>query len=134
MDRIRIGLIGAGLIGGTHSAVLRTIADVMPDQIELTAVADPLAENRELFVNLYRYRHACSDPRDVLARADVDAVFICTPTAAHAELVQAAAAAGKHLFCEKPLAMSHAEATQMLAAVRHAGVKAQIGLVLRFSA
>jgi predicted dehydrogenase len=48
--------------------------------------------------------------------------------------VHAAAAAGKHLFCEKPLAMSHAEARDMLTAVRRGGVKAQIGLVLRFSA
>lgn len=133
MDRVRIGVIGAGIIGGTHSAVLRTIADAMPEQVELTAVADPLAENRELFVTLYRYRHACSDARELLARADIDAVFICTPTSLHAELVHAAAAAGKHLFCEKPLAMSHAEALQMGDAVRRAGVRAQIGLVLRFS-
>jgi predicted dehydrogenase len=134
MDRIRIGLIGAGLIGATHSAVLRTIADAMPQQVELSAVADPLAENRELFVNLYRYGHACADARDLLARDDVDAVFICTPTSFHHELVLEAAAAGKHLFCEKPLAMSHPEALAMGEAVRDAGVRAQIGLVLRFSA
>ena len=133
MDRVRIGLVGAGLIGGAHSAVLRTIADAMPEQVELVAVADPSTPNRELFVSMYGYRHAYADGRDVLNRSDVDAVFVCTPTSFHAELVHAAAAAGKHLFCEKPLAMSHAEASEMLAAVRRAGVKAQIGLVLRFS-
>jgi myo-inositol 2-dehydrogenase/D-chiro-inositol 1-dehydrogenase len=134
MQRIRIGLIGAGLIGGTHSAVLRTIADSMPDEVELTAVADPSVEARELFTSLYRYGRAFADARDLLAHADVNAVFVCTPTASHAELVHAVAAAGRHLFCEKPLAMTHAEATGMLAAVRRAGVKSQIGLVLRFSA
>jgi scyllo-inositol 2-dehydrogenase (NADP+) len=133
MARIRIGLIGAGLIGGAHSAVLRTIADAMPDALELTAVADPLAEHRELFTQLYGYRRAFADGRDLLDAA-VDAVFVCTPTVFHAGLVHAAAAAGKHLFCEKPLAMSHAEARAMGDAVRRAGVKAQIGLVLRFSA
>jgi predicted dehydrogenase len=133
MNRVRIGLIGAGLIGGTHSAVLRTIADVMPDQVELVAVADPNTETRELFLSLYGYRHAYADAGAVFARSDVDAVFVCTPTVFHAELVRAAAAAGKHLFCEKPLAMTHAEAMAMQAAVRAAGVKAQIGLVLRFS-
>jgi len=134
MQRLRIGLVGAGLIGGAHSAVLRTIADAMPEQLELTAVADPSADHRQLFTSLYGYRHACADARELLDRADVDAVFVCTPTAFHAELVHAAAAAGKHLFCEKPLAMSHAEARGMLEVVRRAGVKAQIGLVLRFSA
>lgn len=134
MPPIRIGLVGAGLIGGAHSAVLRTIADAMPGAIELTAVADPLAEHRELFTQLYGYRQAFPDGRALLDRAPVDAVFVCTPTAFHAELVHAAAAAGKHLFCEKPLAMSHAEARAMGDAVRRAGVKTQIGLVLRFSA
>jgi predicted dehydrogenase len=134
MDRLRIGLVGAGLIGGAHSAVLRTIADAMPEQLELTAVADPAEPNRELFLNLYGYRHAYADARALLDRADVDAVFVCTPTVFHAELVRAAAAAGKHLFCEKPLAMSYGEAQAMLAAVQRAGVRAQIGLVLRFSA
>jgi predicted dehydrogenase len=133
MECVRIGLIGAGLIGGTHSAVLRTIADARPGQVELVAVADPNAENRELFINLYRYEHAHADGHDLLQRADIDAVFVCTPTVFHAEIVGAASAAGKHLFCEKPLAMSHAEAMDMLAAVRGAGVRAQIGLVLRFS-
>src|SRR5579862_56785 len=61
MAPLRIGLIGAGLIGGAHSAVLRTIADAMPDSIELTAVADPLAEHRELFARLYGYRDTFAD-------------------------------------------------------------------------
>jgi myo-inositol 2-dehydrogenase/D-chiro-inositol 1-dehydrogenase len=134
MERVRIGLIGAGIIGATHSAVLRTIANAMPGLVELTAVADPSPHAREMFVHLYGYRHALADGRDLLARGDVDTVFVCTPTAFHAELVRAAAAAGKQLFCEKPLAMSLAEAREMADVVRRAGVRAQIGLVLRFSA
>jgi predicted dehydrogenase len=61
-------------------------------------------------------------------------LVVCVPTNCHAELVHAAAARGLHLFCEKPLAMSYAEGAEMLAAVERAGIKAQIGLVLRYSA
>jgi predicted dehydrogenase len=60
--------------------------------------------------------------------------FVCTPTVHHAAIVADVAAAGRHLFCEKPLAMSLAEARAMHDAVRRGGVRAQIGLVLRFSA
>jgi predicted dehydrogenase len=134
MQCVRIALVGAGMIGGGHSAVLRTIADAMPGQLELTAVAEPLADHRELFVQLYGYRHAFADFATLLAEVDVDAVFVCTHTAFHSEIVHAAAAAGKHVFCEKPLAMSYSEGRAMVAAVERAGVKTQIGLVLRFSA
>jgi predicted dehydrogenase len=99
----------------------------------LTAVADPITEQRDRFVELYGFGCGYATADDLLARGDVNVVFICTPTKFHADIVAAAAAAGAHIFCEKPLAMSAAEAETMLAAVRRAGVKAQIGLVLRFS-
>lgn len=134
MPPLRIAVIGAGIIGGAHSAVLRAIDEAMPGCIELVAVADPIADRRNLFVQLYGYRHACADAAGLLDAVDLDAVFVCTPTAFHAEIVRAAAARGKHVFCEKPVAMSYQEAADMLATVRQAGVTAQIGLVLRFSA
>ncbi len=121
------------MIGAAHSIMLQQIAARWPQRLELTAVADPSPENRERFAATYGYSRAFADARDLIAAAAVDALFVCTPTAFHAEVVRAAAQAGLHLFCEKPLAMSHAEAADMLAAVRRAGVKAQIGLVLRFS-
>jgi predicted dehydrogenase len=62
----------------------------------------------------------------------IDAVWICTPTAMHRETCIAAARAGKHIFCEKPLAMSAAEAVEMMAAIERAGVISQVGLVMRF--
>ncbi len=133
MDQLRIGLIGAGLIGATHSAMLREVACESRGRVELTAVADPLEQNRLRAAELYGYRQTFADAGELLERADVDAVFVCTPTKFHAEIVEAAAAAKKDIFCEKPLAMSPAEATRMLTAVRRAGVRAQIGLVLRFS-
>ena len=69
----------------------------------------------------------------VIHVAEVDAVYICTETVEHVALVIAAAKAGKHVFCEKPLATNFADAQRMLDAVTAAGVTHQVGLVLRFS-
>lgn len=134
MDTVRIGMIGAGIIGGTHSAVLYQICQALPERVELVALADPLEESREMFRSLYGYRETFADARAVLEHPDVNTIFVCVPTNLHAEIVHAAASRGLHLFCEKPLAMSAAEGADMLAAVERAGVKAQIGLVLRYSA
>jgi predicted dehydrogenase len=134
MDRVRIGLIGAGIIGGTHSAVLQQICQAMPEQVELVAVADLDQERRDFFAATYGYRHRFKDGRDVLDHPDVNTLFVCVPTSQHATVVYAAAERGLHVFCEKPLAMSYAEGKRMLAAVETAGVKTQIGLVLRYSA
>ncbi|MBX3023441.1 Gfo/Idh/MocA family oxidoreductase [bacterium] len=134
MQRVRIGLIGGGMIGSTHAAVLQTIAQAMPDRLELVAVADPDAATRDRFQTLYGWAEVYPDHAALLRGAAVDAVFVCTPTVHHAAIVRDVAAAGRHLFCEKPLAMSLPEARAMHAAVQRAGVRAQIGLVLRFSA
>lgn len=134
MQRVRIGLVGGGMIGSTHAAVLQTIAQALPGRIELTAVADPNPQTRETFRSLYGWGAAYADHAALLREAPVDAVFVCTPTVHHVEVVRDVAAAGRHLFCEKPLAMSLPEARAMHDAVRRAGVRAQIGLVLRFSA
>lgn len=134
MDRVRIGMIGAGIIGGTHSAVLQQICQALPDRVELVAIADALQESRELFRAIYRYRECFADGRAVLEHPDVNTLFVCLPTQHHSALVHAAAARGLHIFCEKPLAMSYGEGADMLAAVERAGVRSQIGLVLRYSA
>src|SRR5271167_2650230 len=120
MDAVRIGLIGAGVIGATHSIVLREIAKVLGSRLQLVAVADPLPERRAECAATYRYAHSFADGFELLAKADIDAAFICTPTHSHAELVHAAAARGLHIFCEKPLAMSAAEAAAMVQAVEGA--------------
>jgi len=134
MDTVRIGLIGAGVIGAAHSAVLQQIRRAAGTRVELVAVAEPAAERRALFADLYGYHQLFADAGELLARAEINTVFICTPTAFHAGLVCAAARRGFHVFCEKPLAMDCPQAAQMVAAVERAGVQSQIGLVLRFSA
>jgi len=127
-------MIGAGVIGSAHSAVLRVIADAMAGRVELVAVADPDEDRRRQATQLYGYREHFATSSELLQRAEIDAVFLCTPTAFHAEQARAAAARGLHIFCEKPLAMSYAEGKSIVAAVDAGGGRAQIGLVLRFSA
>ena len=68
----------------------------------------------------------------MLARGDIDAVDVCTPNNSHHDIVLAAAAAGVHIYCEKPLAMNAAEAARMTQAVDAAGVKAQMTFNFRF--
>jgi predicted dehydrogenase len=134
MDTVRIGLIGAGVIGAAHSAVLQQVGRALGARVQLVAIADPAAERRALFADLYGYHQRFADADELLRDGEIDTVFICTPTRFHAELVRAAASRGLHVFCEKPLAMDVPEATEMVAAVERAGVQSQIGLVLRFSA
>jgi myo-inositol 2-dehydrogenase/D-chiro-inositol 1-dehydrogenase/scyllo-inositol 2-dehydrogenase (NAD+) len=75
-----------------------------------------------------------TDYRELLEDPDVDAVVVVAPTASHAEIVIQAAGAGKHVFCEKPMALNPAECRSMIEACRRAGVKLQIGFMRRFDA
>jgi predicted dehydrogenase len=134
MESLRIGVIGAGVIGAAHSAVLQQISRALAARVQLIAVADPLAERRNLFRDLYGYRQLFGGGHELIAQAAIDTLFVCTPTRYHAELVQAAAARGLHIFCEKPLAMTYREGCAMVEAVERYGVRTQIGLVLRYSA
>ena len=132
---MRLGLIGAGLIGSTHAMVLRQIADLAhPGRVRLTAVADPLEKQREQFRERFGFETAYADAASLLRDADVDAVFICTPTRDHADILHAAVERGLAIFCEKPLAMSWREGASMVEHAESKGVPTQIGLVLRFSA
>jgi predicted dehydrogenase len=74
-----------------------------------------------------------TDAKELIASPDIDTVYVCTPTAYHKELVLATVAAGKNVFCEKPLAAELADVQEMCAAVEQAGVTHQVGLVLRHS-
>ncbi|GAB2544030.1 Gfo/Idh/MocA family protein [Spirosoma aerophilum] len=123
---IRIGLIGTGLMGRTHSNGYKRIGDFFPEleyRPVLKVVCSRNAENVQKFADQWGYESVETDWRAVIARDDVDAVDICTPNDSHAEIAIAAAAAGKMILCEKPLARTVAEAQQMVEAVEKAGVK-----------
>jgi len=101
-------------------------------EVDLVAVADiDLQTSQEVAVR-YGVKHSYTDYHELLKREDIDAVVIVTPTATHAEVIKAAAAAGKHIFSEKPLSQTLAMCDEAIAAVASAGVKLQLGFMRRF--
>lgn len=116
--RVRIGLIGAGGIAGAHVTGYRR----NPDLVEFAAIADPVRESAEkrrgddADVRLY------ADYRAMIADGGLDAVDICLPHHLHAEAIIAAADAGLHVLCEKPLCLTLAEADAIAAAAARTGV------------
>jgi len=127
---LNMGLLGAGRIGRVHA---QNLAYRLP-QARLAAVADVFANAAERVAAEYAIPAAYDDPRRVLDDPAIDAVVICTSTDTHAALIEAAAQAGKHIFCEKPIALDLAAIDAALATVEQAGVKLQIGFNRRFDA
>jgi predicted dehydrogenase len=128
---IKVGLIGCGHIGTFHARNIRDIQSQGLVDIRYHAVCDRIHARAERFAVIAGCDLVSDDPRAVIDACD--AVYICTETAEHPELVAMAAAAGRHVFCEKPLAMNLADAQSMADAVRQAGVTNQVGLVLHYS-
>jgi predicted dehydrogenase len=123
---IRIGLIGTGLMGRIHTNGYKRLMDFFPEYEYapvLQACCSRNPERAQAFADQWGYKSIETDWRTIIARDDIDAVDICTPNDKHAEIAIAAAAAGKMILCEKPLARSVEEAEQMLKAVEVAGVK-----------
>ena len=131
--QIRVGIIGAGLIGQAHSMMLRCVADRTEQSVRVVSVADLSHQAAERLAARWDRARALESAEEIIADSSIDAVWICTPTAMHRQTCIAAARAGKHIFCEKPVAMSVAEASEMAAAIEASGVMSQVGLVMRFS-
>jgi len=128
--RFGIGVIGCGTIA--QSAHLPAIARLR-ERVRLVAVADVRGEAAENAARTWGAEEAYADYHALLARPDIDVVVIATPEFLHAEQVTAAAAAGKHILCEKPMAPSVAEADAMIVAARAAGIKFMVGHSRRFT-
>jgi myo-inositol 2-dehydrogenase/D-chiro-inositol 1-dehydrogenase len=125
MDRIRVGIIGAGYIGGVHGALL-----ARDERVRVAAVSDLLAERAE--------RLARSTGAEISRNAEelieaVDAVYITTPNTKHTALALAAIASRKHVFCEKPMAISLADARLVLDAASMSNTVFQVGHNRRFA-
>lgn len=127
---VRVALIGSGRMGAFHGA---SLARRIPDA-ELVAVADPAPGTAERLAAELGAGRAYADPADALADPQVDAVVIAAPARAHTDLVVVAAAAGKHVFCEKPMAVTAADADRAIEAAAAAGVVLQVGFQRRFAA
>ncbi|HEY7035830.1 MAG TPA: Gfo/Idh/MocA family oxidoreductase [Thermomicrobiales bacterium] len=130
MRPLRVGLIGAGTIA--LSAHLPAIGR-LNELVALVAIADVRQEVAERAASRFGAGAAYADYRQLLDRDDVDMVDICTPEFLHAEQTIAAAQAGKHVLCEKPMAATVAEADAMLDACHRAGVRLMIAHSRRFT-
>lgn len=127
-DPVGIGVIGVGRIGTSHARLLR---HHVPGA-KLVAVADPRADAAALLANELSVRDL-AEPGALLADDQVEAVVITASSPAHAGLVVAAAAAGKAVFCEKPMGMSLADIARGIGATAAAGVPLQVGFNRRFA-
>ena len=126
--KLNVGLIGAGRLGKVYARDLATrIAGA-----RLVALADVNAQLAVEVAAAFDVPRSVSDPHDLLASPDVDAVVIASPTHTHRDLVIAAAATGKPTFCEKPLALSLAHCQDMQQAVSRHGTFFQMGFMRRF--
>ena len=130
-----IGMIGYGSIGRVHALAYRSLPyhyGLPAAAVRIAGVATTRRETAQAAAAEIGCDFWTDDYRELLARPDIDGVDICVPNHMHAEIVTAAAAASKHIYCEKPLAMNVAEAQQIVAAVQAAGVNAQLTFHFRF--
>lgn len=126
--RVNVGIIGAGRIGRLHAEHL---AYRIPDA-NIIAIADIRVEAAERCAADLQIPSAVQDHREIMENPDIEAVIICSSTDTHAQMIEEAAAAGKHIFCEKPIDFDLARIDRALEAVDKAGVKLQIGFNRRF--
>lgn len=128
MEKVNIGLIGAGRIGRLHAMNLK----YQVPGISLLAVADVFEKSAREIASQLEIPIAVKDYRILLNNDDINAVVICSSTDTHAQIITEAAQAGKHIFCEKPIALDMDRIDQALEEVKRAGVKLQIGFNRRF--
>ncbi|TLS47120.1 dehydrogenase [Streptomyces montanus] len=127
---LAVGLIGVGRMGSFHA---ETLAHRLPG-VRLAALADPAPGAARSLGDRLGCATTCTDIGELLADPRIDAVVIATPARTHAGLVEAAAKAGKAVYCEKPMAVTLAEADRAIAAAADAGVPLQVGFNRRYDA
>jgi inositol 2-dehydrogenase len=128
MAKLGIGVVGLGRMGQVYGYhVARQI-----EGATLVAVADPRPEALAQFQGSVAGVRTYTDFHDLLTQPDIHGVIVASPTSTHRNVVVAAAAAGKAIFCEKPTSLSLATTDEMIAAVNQAGVILQVGFMRRF--
>lgn len=120
--KVRFAVIGAGVIGRVHAAALVALSDVA----DLAVIADIDAARAHAVAEKYGAAESTTDVARILARNDIDAVIVCTPSGAHADLAVAALDAGKHVVIEKPIDITLAAADRIIQAESRSGQKVTV--------
>jgi predicted dehydrogenase len=134
--QIGIGLVGFGWLGQAHSRSFQRIRTHFPERAfdpVLVACGDTVPERREEATTSFGYRRATADWRAVVDDPEVDVVVIAAPNMLHLEVIEAAAQAGKHIFCEKPVGGTPAQTVAAERVARHAGVLTGVGYNYRWA-
>lgn len=129
-QKLQLGIIGAGRIGRVHA---ETLAFRLPEA-QTVAITDVSQDAVQAVASRCGISRIAESALEIIADPQIEAVLICSPTPTHADLIVEAALAGKHIFCEKPIAHSLGQIDRALAAVEAAGVQLQIGFNRRFDA
>jgi myo-inositol 2-dehydrogenase/D-chiro-inositol 1-dehydrogenase len=126
--KVKIAVIGTGRMGSIHT---RNIVRLIPEA-DLVAVCDIRLEVAQAVADECGIQRVVKDYHDLLDDKNIEAILIATSTDTHAFIMKDVAAAGKHIFCEKPLALELDKIDEALAEVKKAGVKLQVGFNRRF--
>ena len=127
-DIVRFGVLGAGRIGRIHATNVATAIE----GAELVAIADVQPEPLAQLAARLRCPYTFADYRELLARDDLDAVVVCTPTATHYAVIMDAIAAGKQIFTEKPIDLELEKIDDINAEVQRRGVSFMVGFQRRY--
>ncbi|ANY75703.1 dehydrogenase [Paenibacillus ihbetae] len=135
MNQLRVGMIGYKFMGKAHSNAYRSLPMFFPKALkpEMKAICGRNASAVQEAAEQLGWNESVTDWRELIQRDDIDLIDINAPSDAHKEIAIAAAKAGKHIFCEKPLALTLADAREMLQAAEDAGVRHMVGFNYRFS-
>ena len=126
--KLRFGVLGLGRIGKIHA---ENLASRIPG-VELSIVADVFANELAVVASKLNVRTTTANYKEVISRPEINAVVICTPTDTHFQIILDAAAAGKHIFCEKPIDLSIDKIKQINQTVEKCGIQLMVGFNRRF--
>lgn len=135
MKNIRIGLLGFGAMGKTHLYAINNLPYFyasLPFSATVTTLATAHRERAEEAAELYHIPRVADSEEDIINNPDIDVIDICTPNCFHYETAYRALQAGKHIYCEKPLAVTYEQAEELAMLAEKAGVTAQIVFNNRF--
>jgi predicted dehydrogenase len=127
-QKLGVGVLGVGEMGKRHAENLRRLVP----EARLVAVADLVAERARQVADELEIEHSYGSLEDLLNNKDIQAILITTPDKFHAQAIAQAARSGKDIFCEKPIALTMADADAALAEVKNASVRFQVGFMRRY--